>query len=374
MIHTIRQFEFVPIPASGTVLRSESWIDLNATRTGPFCLISQTFKKHPPCSVSDTFVNAAKVVFFHVVDRQVFNNNGVESVYELTRFLVRKIMPFPANPFVNTSNYLASPCSGLRSLLLFGKLPLNSGKRLFFLPEESRVLDLLIIGKSSERFQPHVDSDGWFNGFFGRFMINVTGKRYKPFSGRCTFNGAGLNCTLDRPVKLYLNTPDLGKLNYILEKFKAGLRIGEGIIPELSPESWIPGFIAGFDTSEESSESKVDSHRNVLKNLTVNIRQKRMFLFKILKRIALIISRKAFLFSIPGLFALLKKMIVKPVTSIKRLLKGCDLFVGWEYPTSKYFPHIYTIRVVLLNVKNYLKERCAFHLSPKGDGLPGTMK
>ncbi len=356
MIDMIRQFEFLSCSASRTSLTCISGVDLNHSFISVFCFIFEKIEKHSPCCISNALVNTFKIIFLHIVNRKIFNTYGIILINKFTRKLMAKIISFVGHSFVYSSNHFTSFCSGFRSFLLNGKFSLCPGKNPFFMSKKPRVHNMFAIGKRCEMLKPHVDSDDWFNGFFGRTMINVTGKRYKPFASRGTFNGAGLDYALDRFVKLYLNAPDFGKLNYILEKFKASLRISEGIISKLSSESWIPRLAAGFDTSEESPKSKVDSHRNILKNLAVNIGQKRMFLFKNFKRIALLISGKTFLFSFPCVLALLKQMIIKPATAIERLLKNCDLFMRREYPISKCLSHIYTIYIVLLNINNYFKK------------------
>ena len=361
MIYTIRQFEFLPITTSRTVLRSVGRIYLNHSFTSIFCFIFDKIKKHLPCRIAYAKVNAAKVIFLHIVDGQIFNNNSIKSIYKFTRFLMSKVLSFPANSFMHTGNYFTSLCSGFSSLLLSGELALNLRKRLFFFTEKTRIFNLFSVRQSSERLKSHINSNSRFNGLLNRNMFNITGKSYNPFPRWCTPDSTGFNCAFGRTMEFDFNTTYFGKLDNIPEKFKSRLRITKRIISELSPKSWITGLITRFDAPEESPESKINSHGNVLKNLTVNIIQKRLFFFKCFKRITLIISRKTFLFGFPSSLTLFKQMVVKPTATIKSSFKGCRLFMCWKNPVFKCLSHgIYTIYIVLYNVKNYLKERRQF--------------
>jgi len=354
MIHTIRQFELVPISTFGAGLTRIGGVDLDVMNTGPFCLVSQAFKKHSPRCVPDGFINTAKVIFLHIVDRKVFNDYGVESVYELTTELMRKIMSFPFNSFMDTSNYLTSFPSGYSRLLLSGKFSLSFCESPFFFPEEPRVFDMFPIGERNKVLKTHIDSNRRIDGLLNRFMIDITGKGHKPFSCECTPDGACLNYPLNRSMQFDLNTTYFGKPNNVFKKLETGLRISEAIISEFAAKSWIAGFFTpGLNPTKKGPESKIDPCRNILKCLTVNIRQKWVFLFKTLEGVALIIARNTFLFSLPGSFSLFEKMVIQPAATIKGLLKGCSLFMCWKNSIFKSFSHIYTLAYALYKIKHY---------------------
>ncbi len=287
-----------------------------------FCrFVFEKVKKHSPRCVSDTFVNAAKIVFLHIVNRKVFNAYSIKSVYKFAGFLMRKVVSFIRNSFMHTSNYLASFRPGFGSLLLGRKFALDFDKIFFFFPEKARVLNMFAIGKGCEMFQAHIQANRWFDWLRGRNMLNSTGKEYKPFSGKRAPDSASFNRAFDRSMEFNLNAADFGKSDNIFKKLETGLRISEAIIPELAPKSWIARLFAGLYPSKESSKSQINSGGNILKRLAESIVEKRVLFFKAGNRIALIISRNAFLLGFPHCFTLLKKIIIEPVTSSERTLK-----------------------------------------------------
>jgi len=152
----------------------------------------------------------------------------------------------------------------------------------------------------------------------------------------------------------------LGKPDNIFKKLESELRICKRIVTEFTPKARVAWFVASLNAPEESPEGKVNSHRNVLKHLAMNIIQKTFFLFDYFNRAVLIVSRKAFLFRLPCGLSFLKQVIIKPSATIKGLLKSCGLFMAWEKPVSESLSHIYTILVVLLNINNYLRSGGVF--------------
>jgi len=343
MIHTIRQFELLPCPTLGTGLTRVGRTHLNHSFTGTFCLITEKVKKHSPCCVTDAFINATKVFFFHIVDRQVFNAYGVVFIHKLTRKLMCEVVSFVRYSFVNASDYLATFRSGFRGFLLSGKLSLSFLESSFFFTKEPRVFDLFTVRKRSEMFKPHIDSDRRIDRPLNRFMLNFAGKRYKPLSGRCAPDSTSFDCAFDRPVKFNLNPTDFGKPYNILEKFKSSLGICEAIVAKLTPETRVPRFVARFDSTEKGSESKVKSCRDVLQNLAKNAGQEWIFYFKCFQHIALVIARNAFLFIFPRCLSLFEKIVIQPSTRIKRSIKRCDLAIRRENSIFKSFSHYYTL-------------------------------
>jgi len=353
MIHTIRQFEFVTISTNRACLRSVSGINSNTFSTGPFYLVLNELKELSPRYISDRAIYAAKIVFFHIVDRKILNADGVKFIYDLPGFLMSKISTFPGCAFMNMSNNFSSFCTKIRSFGLLGEFVLRFGKRLLFVLEKSWVLDLNSIGSCGERLKSHVQSDSGFNRLFNWFMIHNTGKSNIPFSGWRTFNGAGLDCAFNRPVEFNFNISDFGKLDGIIEKFKSELGVSEAVIAKFSSESWISRLFVCFTSAKESTKRKINSCGYILKRLAVNIVQERMIFFEVRNGVGLVVSGKDFLFGFPRVFALFEKMIVKPATSVKRSFELFCLALIRKKPILKSFSHvIYTIYIILYIVNN----------------------
>jgi len=176
MVDTIRQLKFMPVATSRTVLRSVRRVDLNATSTGPFCLVTQTFKKLTPCCVSNGFVDAPEIILLHIVDRQILNDNSVKPIYEFTGKLMGEVVSLICNSFVNKSNRLFSFVSYSRTFGLFRQSPLHFSEFLFFFPKESW------IGQGSEVHESHVNSNRRFNWLLNGSMLNNTNECNKPLS------------------------------------------------------------------------------------------------------------------------------------------------------------------------------------------------
>ena len=369
MIHTIRQFELMPVPTTGTILCCVGGINFYTPSTGPFCLLLDETKKLSPRHVTDRSVYAAKAIFLHIVDGKVFNDNGVKFINYFTGFLMGEVFTLPAGSFVNTGNHFPGFGSKLRSFGLLGKFSLGFGKVLLFVFKKPWVLNILPIGKSGERGKPHVNSDSRIDEFDVRHMVNNTRESRIPFAGRRSSDGTSFNLSLDRSVEFDFNVSDLGKLKGIVEKLKTRLRIGERIVSKFSTKARIARFSPCLASAEEGTEGKINAHGNILKRLTENIVQERMLFFKRRNRAGLIISGKTFLFGFPSCFSLLKKIVIEPAATIKRTIKLFQMVSIWENPIFKGLSHIiYTIRTNMRNVNKNL-ERTAIHLPAKAGSL-----
>ena len=354
MIHTIRQLELMPCAAIGTILRGESGINLDTSRSGPCCLGLDEIQKHPPCCVIDAFINAAKIFFLHIVNRQIFNTYRIVFIHKLTSELMRKVMTFPVNSLIYARNYLASFTSGFSRFLSGGKFSLGFREGLFFLPEKTRVFNVFTVGERSKGFKAHINPNSRLNRLFDRLMVDITCESYKPFSGRCAPDSAGFNCAFNRSVKFDFNTADLGKSDNVFKQFEAKLRICERIVPDFATKPRISRLFTGLNPTKKGSESKIDSCGNVLENLAKNVAQKRIFYLERFKHIALVIARNTFLFTFPGCLSLLKKMVVQPTATIKGAIKSGCLAIRRIKPVFKSFSHGYTLMHDWYNVKLFM--------------------
>ncbi len=353
MIDTIRQFELVAIPTSGACLRSVGRIHFNTSNTGPCCLVLDELKELPPRYIADRTIHAAKVVFFHVVDREILNNDGVKLVYELSGFLMSKVFAFPRNALMHAGNNLARLRARFRTFCLFGKFTLRRGKVFLFLLEKARVLDLRAVGPCGKRFKTHIEADSRVNRLLDWFTIYDARKSYVPFPGCGTSNGTGFDLPFDGSVEFDLNIAYLGKPNRVFKKFEPGLGIGKRIVSELSPEPGVAWFFSRFNTAEECAERKVDPCRNILKALTEYIVQKSVFFFQVGQRVCLPIPGKTLFFGFPRSFTLFEEVIVKPTTGLQRLVKFCRLRLIRKYPVFEGLPHnVYTINHGVYNIKH----------------------
>jgi len=302
MVHTIRQFELVPVAAFRTGLTSVSRVDLNCLTPGPCCLEVKKVKEMPPCYIANAFVDIAEIIFSHVVDRQIFNGNYIKSVHKFAGFLVNKVVAFPLNSFMYTSNYLTGFCPGFGPFLLGSKFTLGFGKSFLLLPEKTRVFNLLAIGEGCKRVKTHINTNSRFNRFLGWFMFDHTRERNKPFPSKCTPDSTSLDYPLNRSVKFNLDTAYFRQPDNILEKLKARLRICERIVTALTTKTRITRGFTRFHPAKKCPESKINPNRNFLKTLAINVTKKFILLFKPWDRINLGITRNRFFISFPSRF------------------------------------------------------------------------
>ena len=356
MINTIRQFKFFPIATVRASLRSICRINLDTQRTGTFCLVSQAIKEHPPCSISNRFVDTFKIIVLHIINGQIFNNNSIKFIHELTGKLMCKIMSLIFYSFMYSCYYFFGLVSFWSIFSLLREPILCFSKYSFFLLKKPGVWILLPIGQYSKLLQSHINPNGGFNRTWNRSMFNIARQVYKPFAGRHSFDGTSFNYALNRAMKFNFYIPYFRKMNNILIKFKTSLGISKRIVPFSPPKSWVTRFCVGFNSTVKGTKGKINSRANILLNLAVNITQKWVFFLEMLKCITLVISRKTFLFKFPRILALFKKMIVQPTTITKSLIEDCSLFVCWENPVLKSFSHcIYTITLICIMSRANLK-------------------
>jgi len=314
------------IPASTTCLGCISWIYLDHPTTSLCRFIVKQIKEHRPCCISNALVNTPKITFSHIVNGQIFHTYSIELINYLSGFLMSKIKAFTSDSFIYPSNNFMSLCPRLIPLLLCRKFSLGFRESFLFLSEKSWIGDFTSIGESSKSFKPHVNTNDRLSGFLNRIMINLTGKRYKPFARWGTTNSASFDLTLDRPMKFNLNLTYLGKFNYIFTNLKPRLRVGEAIISPPTLKTRIPRlFFATFYSTEKGLKSKVNTCGNILKNLTMNIGQKGILLLQHFQCITLGVIRDTLLFRIPNTSTLFKKMIIKPAASIQHPFKELGL-------------------------------------------------
>jgi len=349
MIHTLRQFEFLPVATPTACLRSIGRIDLNYLFTSIFRFVFKCIKKHAPGGVSDTFVQGAE--FPHIVDLQVLYDNGVERVNELSGLLMSEVMTFVGNPLVNSRNNFSGFSSLGRAFNLFGEFTLRLCQSLLFLAEKSGIFYGFPIRKSGEVCHAHIESSDGLNMLRDRNMLNIAGKGYKPFSGLGSADRTSFNLALDRPVFADSDAAYFRELNVVILKGETTLRVAKRVVSKLSTEAWIARFIAPFYPLKESSEGEIDTGRNVLKGLAEGIFQKGMFLLKLFNSITLIVQRKTYLVLFPSILALFKKMVVEPSTGVKRCFKRMFLCAIRIDSIFESFSHVYILTEGMHNVK-----------------------
>lgn len=306
-----------------------SGVDFDHCSTGAFCLVGQEIKEHPPSHICYSTVNAAKVIFPHIVDVQVFNGYEAVRLNELVRELVGEVASFIRYSFVNASDYSSLPTPFLRALSLLREATLCGSKVLGLLFEKTGVVNLGPIRESHEGRKARIKTDGRFVSR-ERLLLNFTRKGNEPFSCRVSLDGACFNSPLNGTVYDGPHLANFRETDRFIVQPEAALGIGEGIVSSKSTESRIARVNSLFDSTEESFEGKINSYGHVLKNLRVNIVKLGNAVLQKWKGSLLFVQRKTFLFLFPTLFSLLQKMIVESSALLKSVQKEGLLLVSWK--------------------------------------------
>ena len=294
--------------------------------TSVFSFVRKEIKKLAPSSIGNAFGKV--MVFHHAFYVQVFNGDKPIAVYELARKFMMKISALIANLTMDFRNYFARPFPVSRALLSRGQAALLSHQVLFRFPQVLRVLDHYTVRKNSKRFDAYINADRCIrNG-------NLGGLDFHREAGvpliAITPNRAGLHGPGDLPVKLDFNSPDLGEAeSSLLSKLKAGfLRIANGIVLAFAFVPRVAGIAASLlDPAKEGLKRAVNSEKDVLKDLGMNIMKRGYSLFVDLENFLLSYAGKALTRYLVMIAPVRKTGIVENPTGFQRTLNNLDLLL-----------------------------------------------
>src|SRR5712691_8679931 len=102
------------MPTARTVLTRVCRVDRYKRSTGTCCLVGHEGSELRPRRILDAFGEAMMV--HHLVDRQIFYGNDIESVDDATALLMGKVRAPIADPLMHTSDDLAAFLSFRRPL------------------------------------------------------------------------------------------------------------------------------------------------------------------------------------------------------------------------------------------------------------------
>ena len=352
----IRQFEFLPITASGAGLACVSWVHPDENPTGAFCLVENHFREASPSSVCYALVKTGEIVLLHVVDVQIFDGDAAEILNDLMRKLVCEIFSFVSNAFVDTRHCFALAPSISRASFMFGHASLRFRKSLLLSLEEPWVGDMSSIRQSHKGKESCINANEVIQRRQWRFF-NLAREGDKPFARRGLSNRASFDLAFGGPVNYGRHASNLGKVNICFANSEAALRIRERIIAPSAFEARIPWLFATFHTTEERLKSKLDAPCNILKHLRVHASQVRDVSLQQRKRIYLIIKRKTFLLTFPTQLALLKQMVIQLPALLQRILKQAKLSLRGINSVLKSLSHVlyHTTKRIQMSSKIFTK-------------------
>src|SRR5207249_2306131 len=225
-------------------------------------------------------------------------------------------------------------------LCQFGVFTVDFGKGFLFLAKEARILYLSAIGERSERLESHINAN-LRDAFRQAFWFHLTGERDVPFTSRRPLNGTGLDLASDGAVIDQLDMPNAKGIELVLlVNLEPRLREREAVISALALEAWEPRLFDVFSyATEKGFECQVNSYRDVLQDLGMDVTERRSFLFQYREGVDLLIKRQALACLLVGLLAHCKQVVIQPTALFKRLVEFYSLFFGRIETVLKHFMH-----------------------------------
>ena len=206
----------------------------------------------------------------HILDAQFFNGNDAEAVDDTPRVLVTEVMPPITNALMDTRYDFTDFLAFTAPAFLFGEFALCFGKRLFFLTEESRVVNKLAIGESHKGFQPNVNTDG-FIGERKVIGLDLLAERGKPLTVDAT-DSATFDFAPRLAVEFGFYLAEFRKLDGAVTDLEVfALRIGDAVILSCTFNTWETRGFAFLHAVKKGIEGKVNSVRDILQDLTVDL-------------------------------------------------------------------------------------------------------
>ncbi len=325
----------MPTPAAR--LRCVGRVDFDQNPTSFFRFAGELIKEHRPCRVTNAF--GETMIVHHAIHMEVFNADKTILVHDPSAILVREVLPSPRDPFMHTSNGESVLLPLTAPISQFGVLALNFSQSLLLFAEETRIVDLLPVGKSGEGLEANVNAN-FFGAIRHSFRFTLTREAHIPFRGPGTRDRTGLDYTTNGAMIDHLDTANFGETDtVIMGDGEAALRVGDRVIAAMTLKSGIARFFTGLDPSKKGFQSKINANRHVLQDLRMHGVEGGTRLFQYRKGLLLLIERETLARLLIRDFALFKQMIIEPATLFKRGLKRLQLFLRRIDPILKGFTH-----------------------------------
>ena len=204
-MNTNSQRLFYNFTANRASLRCSPGVDFFVHSPGTFSLGFEYRQKDSPRHISDAFGKVS--IFEHVLNIQVFNYDMIVCLNKRMRGFVAEIKTLICNFFVTLGNKTTGLMSSIAALLSAGK-PLLSGLELLFRhTKKLRRDDLLAITRCDERIESDINADSVAGGRKGN-SITLNSEGSIPIFVSAA-DAYGLNLTVNLPMPLYLNVPDI---------------------------------------------------------------------------------------------------------------------------------------------------------------------
>src|SRR6266566_818832 len=335
--YPFREGHLLPISTLAACLTRVGRVDFDKS-SASFCRFAvQLCKECRPRGVCNAFRQT--MVMGHTVRLQVLHADDPIRIDDLAACLMREVLPPPSGTLMHTCYSLAMLTPFGCAFGKLGVLALHFGKRLFFLAEKARIVDLCPIRQGSECLESDINANSSviFWQALGFALHRETGV---PLARTAFVDRERFHLALERAMQDDLHMTNDRKSKFaLLINLKAKLRVGEAIVAPFAFQTGIAWLLIRFHPSEEGLECQINAHCHILQDLGVDFQQRGTFLFQYGIGSMLLIKRQALTGLLIGYLALFKQMIIQPTTLFKGLVEQAVLLLCWVYSIPKHFTH-----------------------------------
>ncbi len=327
-MYSLREFLLGSVTTPGTILTRVRRINQNTRPTSFLRFVGRILSNLTPRSIRDAL--GKTVILHHVGWRQILKYNYAVFINQMTTKFVCKIIPTVFNSLMDPSDSLSTKPTFWRSFLSFAKSTLNLSQSFFFLTKESRVLNLLTSVVRDEAFEPKVKTHG-AGDLRKSFVFGFDRETNEPLVCRRSLDRRGLDGAFYGSMEVQPDVtyfPDLQNRTFKKTSTRI-LRKTNGVVPKLTSKPGVTSlFFFGLNPTEETLERKVYSVLDVLKDLTVDFLEPRIFVFPPCEQKVSIVETNRSLVLFPGVLPNLQGFVVNIPTGIQPVVQRGTLGLG----------------------------------------------
>jgi len=290
--------------------------NFNYLTSSTFRLLSQKPKEHAPRTIR--YRLAQMSVPNHTLNIQIFNIDGLKSIYIGICNLVEKVLTLISHLLVCFSNKKSCLISSIRTLFLSAKTSLPASQQLFGLFKIFRIFNKISLRIYEKMFNANIDT--YFCGGFRKFSNRhiITRERHKPFICGASANSYSFDFALNGSGQKKFKPANILNIEVSAFKFPSRLFKSKRVISIL-------GFKAGetnltvtfFNSLKKGFICLIQSLNNILKDLrTYRLKFNRGF-FQFRKLCHLLESGNILVALFIDTNSLFKSKVVKSSTNIK---------------------------------------------------------
>ena len=261
-------------------LRSSVWRHFQHMFASVFSFAKKRQDKVAPCGIRNAFGNV--VVFYHVGDLQIFNNDGIISRIKLMRCFPVEVLALIDNAFVLFCEFVYKFLSSMASLIASRYDALCSFQFLFGLSQMARIRNLFALGGREKRFKANINTNSGYD-FNLRDISHFNGDVSIPARG-FSLNREGFYFPIRQWAMVanfdftdfWYNKAGKPTTNTTYQRF-AQMGIGHRAIATFALKTREPRLFAFLETAKEGFVGFIETTKGVLEDVDMQNRPKERF-------------------------------------------------------------------------------------------------